>query len=159
MRYGCDLGGSLRVGPLRLLEEKAVHSKFCLVLGSALILFAASGGLALAQISPPWGTSTAGGSGGTPTGPTNPGALGFGTSSAGGSGGIATGPLNPNAYGFGTSSAGGSGGIATGPTVPGLITPGLRIMSDSPGLGAAYAAPGAKRSAARRHRYIARRYR
>lgn len=133
-----------------------MRSKFCLVLGSALILFAASGGLALAQISPPWGTSTAGGSGGTPTGPTNPGALGFGTSSAGGSGGIATGPLNPNAYGFGTSSAGGSGGIATGPTVPGLISPGLRIMSDSPGLGAAYAA---KRSAARRHRYIARRYR
>lgn len=136
-----------------------MRSKFCLVLGSALILFAASGGLALAQISPPWGTSTAGGSGGTPTGPTNPGALGFGTSSAGGSGGIATGPLNPNAYGFGTSSAGGSGGIATGPTVPGLISPGLRIMSDSPGLGAAYAAPGAKRSAARRHRYIAHRYR
>ena len=136
-----------------------MRSKFCLVLGSALILFAASGGLALAQISPPWGTSTAGGSGGTPTGPTNPGALGFGISSAGGSGGIATGPLNPNAYGFGTSSAGGSGGIATGPTVPGLISPGLRIMSDSPGLGAAYAAPGANRSAARRHRYIARRYR
>ena len=77
--------GLCALAPLRLLEEKAVRSKFCLVLGSALILFAASGGLALAQISPPWGTSTAGGSGGTPTGPTNPGALGFGTRhSAGG---------------------------------------------------------------------------
>jgi hypothetical protein len=144
------------------LRRKAVHSKFCLALGSALILFAASGGLALAQINPPFGTSTAGGSGGTPTGPTNPGALGFGTSSAGGSGGVATGPLNPNAYGFGTSSAGGSGGIATGPTVPGLqpISPGLRIMSDPSAQGAAYAAPGVKRSAARsRHRYIARRHR
>jgi len=155
----CDLDGLLRVNGL--CKEKAVRSKLCLVLGSALILFAASGDLALAQISPPWGTSTAGGSGGTPTGPTNPGALGFGTSSAGGSGGIATGPLNPNAYGFGTSSAGGSGGIATGPTVPGLqpISPGLRIMSDPAGQGAAYAAPGVKRSAARRHRYVTRRYR
>ena len=137
-----------------------MRSKFYLVVSSALILFAASGDLALAQISPPWGTSTAGGSGGTPTGPTNPGALGFGSSSAGGSGGVATGPLNPNAYGFGTSSAGGSGGIATGPTVPGLISPSMRIMSDPAGQGAAYAAPGAKRSAARsRHRYMARRYR
>ena len=155
----CDLDGLLRVNGL--CKEKAVRSKLCLVLGSALVLFAASGDLALAQINPPWGTSSAGGSGGTPTGPTNPGALGFGTSSAGGSGGIATGPLNPNAYGFGTSSAGGSGGIATGPTVPGLqpISPGLRIMSDPAGQGAAYAAPGVKRSAARRHRYVTRHYR
>jgi len=35
----------------------------------------------------------------------------------------------------------------------------LRIMSDPTGQGAAYAAPGVKRSAARRHRYVARRYR
>ena len=115
-----------------------MRSKFGSILGSTLMLLLASGGLALAQISPPWGTSTAGGSGGTPTGPTNPGARGFGT-----------------------SSAGGSGGIATGPTVPGLqpISPGLRIMSDPSGQGAAYATPGVKRSAARRHRYVARRYR
>ena len=137
-----------------------MRSKFYFVLGSALVLFAAGGDLARAQISPPWGTSTAGGSGGTPTGPTNPGALGFGTSSAGGSGGTATGPLNPNAYGFGRSSAGGSGGIATGPTVPGLLPSGPRIMSDPADQRAAYAVPGAKRSVARsRHRYYARRYR
>jgi hypothetical protein len=160
-REPCDLAGLSRVGLLRPYKENIVRPKFGSILGSTLVLLLASGGLARAQISPPWGTSTAGGSGGTPTGPTNPGALGFGTSSAGGSGGVATGPLNPNAYGFGTSSAGGSGGVATGPTVPGLqpISPGLRIMSDPAGQGAAYAAPGVKRSAARRHRYVARRYR
>jgi len=85
-----------------------------------------------------YGYSTAGGSGGTPTGPTNPGALGFGTSTAGGSGGVPTGPLNPNAYGYGVSTAAGSGGIATGPTVPNLgpIPPGLRIMAVPSGGGA-----------------------
>jgi hypothetical protein len=102
------------------------------LLGFALILLWQNAHIAHAQInpSPVWGTSTAGGSGGTPTGPTNPGALGFGTSSAGGSGGFPTGPLNPNAYGYGTSTAAGSAGIPTGPTVPGLqIPPELRIMS------------------------------
>ncbi len=87
-----------------------------------------------------YGYSTAGGSGGIPTGPTNPGALGFGTSTAAGSGGVPTGPLNPNAYGYGTSTAAGSGGLATGPTVPnlGLIPPGLRIMTAPSGAGGAY---------------------
>ena len=89
-------------------------------------------GLAVAQINPSgvYGWSTAGGSGGTPTGPTNPGALGFGTSTAAGSGGLPTGPLNPNAYGYGVSTAAGSAGTPTGPTVRGLqIPPELRIMS------------------------------
>jgi hypothetical protein len=121
-----------------------------------VFMLAASESVAVAQInpSPVYGISTAGGSGGTPTGPTNPGGLGFGTSSAGGSGGLATGPLNPNAYGFGTSSAGGSGGVATGPTVRGLYTipPDLRIMSGPYGWGTVYSAPGTKRIAARSHR-------
>jgi len=125
-----------------------------LILSAALVLFVAGTQLAQAQINPGpvYGTSSAGGSGGTPTGPTNPGILGFGTSSAGGSGGVPTGPLNPNAYGFGSSSAGGSGGIATGPTVPGLLPmpPNLRIMSDPSVQGSAYATPGRKRVTARR---------
>ena len=89
---------------------------------------------AQAQINPSaqWGWSTAGGSGGTPTGPTNPGAYGYGTSTAAGSGGIPTGPLNPDAYGWGTSLGAGSGAIPTGPTVRGLgpIPPDLQIMAD-----------------------------
>src|SRR5262245_65613250 len=102
------------------------------LLGFALILLSQNAHTAHAQInpSPVWGTSTAGGSGGTPTGPTNPGALGFGTSTAGGSGGLPTGPLNPNAYGYGVSTAAGSAGTPTGPTVRGLqIPPELRILS------------------------------
>jgi hypothetical protein len=107
------------------------------VLGLALVGTQPSPAPAQINPSPIWGTSSAGGSGGTPTGPTNPGALGFGTSSAGGSGGMPTGPLNPNAYGYGTSTAAGSGGVPTGPTVRGLrIPPDLRIM-DVPGQGAA----------------------
>jgi hypothetical protein len=99
-----------------------------------------------AQINPSaqWGWSTAGGSGGTPTGPTNPGAYGYGTSSAGGPGGTPTGPLNPNAYGWGTSLGAGSGAIPTGPTVRGLgpIPPDLRIMTDPyTGRAQAYAGP------------------
>lgn len=89
---------------------------------------------ARAQIGPSsqWGWSTAGGSGGTPTGPTNPGAYGYGTSTAAGSGGTPTGPLNPNAYGWGTSFGAGSGAIPTGPTVRGLgpIPADLQIMAD-----------------------------
>jgi hypothetical protein len=130
------------------------------ILSAALILLAVGTQAAQAQINPGpvYGTSSAGGSGGTPTGPTNPGVRGFGTSSAGGSGGVPTGPLNPNAYGFGSSTAGGSGGIATGPTVPGLLpmSPSQRIMSDPPVQGTAYAAPGRKRVTAHgrhHHRY------
>jgi hypothetical protein len=130
-----------------------MRGRFWFVLGVAVIAVAASEELAVAQInpSPVYGTSTAGGSGGTPTGPTNPGGLGFGTSTGAGSGGVATGPLNPNAYGFGTSSAGGSGGVATGPTVPGL-----RIMSDPGGRSVLGAAPGtvAAGRAARHRRHV-----
>jgi hypothetical protein len=64
-----------------------------------------------------FGTSTSGGSGGAPTGPTNFTGI-YGSSSAGGSGGLATGPTNFGTQGFGLSTAGGSGGRPTGPTTP-----------------------------------------
>ena len=66
-----------------------------------------------------FGTSTAGGSGGIPTGPTNFTGI-YGQSSAGGSGGLATGPTNFSTSGFGLSTGAGSGGRATGPTNPAL---------------------------------------
>jgi hypothetical protein len=88
-----------------------------------------------------WGTCSSCGSGGAPSGPTNPGALGFGTSTGAGSGATPTGPLNPNAYGFGVSTGAGSGGIPTGPTVRGLqmppIPPDLQIMAGPSGRQAA----------------------
>ena len=52
-----------------------------------------------------FGTSTAGGSGGTPTGPTNFTGI-YGSSLAGGSGGVATGPTDFGTEGFGLSTAG-----------------------------------------------------
>src|SRR6476620_12396046 len=64
-----------------------------------------------------FGTSTSGGSGGAPTGPTNFTGI-YGSSSAGGSGGLATGPTNFGTQGFGLSTAGGSGGRPTGSTEP-----------------------------------------
>ncbi len=126
-------------------------------LAFVFVLFVSSEYIAFAQInpSPIYGTSTGGGSGGTPTGPTNPGGLGFGTSNAGASGGLPTGPLNPNAYGWGTSTGAGSGGTATGPTVRGLqeIPPGLRIMTDD--YGRSYYVPSTKHNSARiRHRHV-----
>jgi len=64
-----------------------------------------------------FGTSTAGGSGGTPTGPTNFTGI-YGSSTAAGSGGVATGPTNFGTAGFGLSTAGGSAGRPTGSTAP-----------------------------------------
>ena len=62
-----------------------------------------------------FGTSTAGGSGGIPTGPTNFTGI-YGQSSSGGSGGLSTGPTEFSTSGFGLSVGAGSGGRATGPT-------------------------------------------
>ena len=62
-----------------------------------------------------FGTSTAGGSGGTPTGSTNFTGI-YGQSSSGGSGGLSTGPTEFSTSGFGLSVGAGSGGRATGPT-------------------------------------------
>lgn len=121
----------------------------------ATLIALATGARAQINPSPQWGWSTAGGSGGTPTGPTNPGAYGFGTSTAGGSGGIPTGPLDPNAYGWGTSLGAGSGATPTGPTVRGLgpIPPDLRIMADPyTGSAQAYAGPAGAAPIARAHR-------
>src|SRR6476659_3210430 len=66
-----------------------------------------------------FGTSTAGGSGGTPTGPTNFTGI-YGQSSSGGSGGLSTGPTEFSTSGFGLGTGAGSGGRATGPTNPAL---------------------------------------
>ena len=85
-----------------------------------------------------FGTSTAGGSGGTPTGPTNFTGI-YGSSSAGGSGGVATGPTDFGMEGFGLSTAGGSGGRPTGPTEPILPrfggTPSSHAEAENPGFG------------------------
>ena len=67
-----------------------------------------------------FGTSSAGGSGGTPTGPTNFTGI-YGQSSSGSSGGFSTGPTNFSTSGFGLSTGAGSGGRATGPTNPSSV--------------------------------------
>jgi hypothetical protein len=81
-----------------------------------------------------FGTSTSGGSGGAPTGPTNFTGI-YGSSSAGGSGGVATGPTNFGTEGFGLSTAGGSGGRPTGPTEPILPQFGGTPSSNAENLG------------------------
>ena len=97
-----------------------------------LALFAASEAIAVAQVtnptSPPFGSSTAGGSGGTPTGPTNPGAAGFGTNNV-------VAPLNPY-----TGAAAGSGGITTVPH-------GAHMMRDPVWSSSAHRVPSTKRVA------------
>ena len=85
-----------------------------------------------------FGTSTAGGSGGTPTGPTNFTGI-YGSSLAGGSGGVATGPTDFGTEGFGVSTAGGSGGRPTGSTEPILPQfggrPSSNAVAENPGSG------------------------
>jgi hypothetical protein len=85
-----------------------------------------------------FGTSTAGGSGGTATGPTDFTGI-YGSSSAGGSGGVATVPTIFGTEGFGLSTAGGSGGSPTGPTEPILPhfggTPSSNPVPENPGSG------------------------
>jgi hypothetical protein len=117
---------------------------YCNLVVLTLALFASSVSVAVAQVtnptSPPFGTSTAGGSGGTPTGPTNPGAAGFGTNNA-----VAPNwPLNPY-----SSTAAGSGGIATIPYGSHMM------MRDPVGSSLAHRVPSTKRVAKRsaRKRY------
>jgi hypothetical protein len=97
-------------------RKRRVHT----IISSAAILAAVFAGTlpAQAQIGG-FGTSSAGGSGGTPTGPTNFTGI-YGQSSSGGSGGFSTGPTNFSTSGFGLSTGAGSGGRATGPTNPSL---------------------------------------
>jgi hypothetical protein len=110
---------------------------YCSLVVLTLALFASSESMAFAQVtnltSPPFGSSTAGGSGGTPTGPTNPGAVGFGTNNV-----VAPNwPLNPY-----TSTAAGSGGIATVPH-------GSSMMRDPVWSSLAHRVPSTKRVAKR----------
>jgi len=108
-----------------------------------LALFAASVPVAVAQVtnptSPPFGTSSAGGSGGTPTGPTNPGAAGFGTNN------VVTPNWSLNSH---TGTAAGAGGIAA-------PLSGSRIMADPAWSSSVHPAPSTKRVAKRsaRKRY------
>src|SRR6516225_3559128 len=97
-------------------RKRRVHT----IISSAAILAAVFAGTlpVQAQIGG-FGTSSAGGSGGTPTGPTNSAGI-YGYSASGGSGGFSTGPTNLSTSGFGLSSGAGSGGRATGPTNPSL---------------------------------------
>ncbi len=97
-------------------RKRRVHT---LILSAAVVAAGLATALpANAQIGG-FGTSSAGGSGGTPTGPTNFTGI-YGQSSSGGSGGFSTGPTNFSTSGFGLSTSGGSGGRATGPTNPAL---------------------------------------
>jgi hypothetical protein len=92
-----------------------------------------------------FGTSSAGGSGGTPTGPTNFTGI-YGQSSSGGSGGFSTGPTNLSTSGFGLSTGAGSGGRATGPTNPalpqfGATNSGTRAFGGGPTSGNSFGIP------------------
>ena len=102
-----------------------------------LALFAASEPVAFAQVtnptSPPFGTSTAGGSGGTPTGPTNPGAAGFGTNN------VVAPNWSLNAH---TGTGAGAGGITA-------TSGGSRIIGDPAWSGSAHRAPSTKQVAKR----------
>ena len=94
---------------------------YLFVLAAALVTTAALTGSAppaSAQVGNfGYGSSTAAGSGGTPTGPTSLGGI-YGVSSSAGSGGLSTGLTNPGTLGDGLSTSAGSGGTATGPTNP-----------------------------------------
>ena len=97
-------------------RKRRVHT---MISSAAIVAAILAGALpANAQIGG-FGTSSAGGSGGTPTGPTNFTGI-YGQSSSGGSGGLSTGPTELSTSGFGFSTGAGSGGRATGPTNPAL---------------------------------------
>ena len=116
---------------------------------ATLALFAGSTLSAGAQVGNfGYGSSTAAGSGGTPTGPSNLGGI-YGLSSSGGSGGTSSGLTNPGIFGNGLSTDGGSGGAPTGPTNPILPQFGGTAPAPAIGIGApATAAPSVQ--AARR---------
>ncbi len=123
-------------------RKRRVHT----FIASAAILAAVFAGAlpAQAQIGG-FGTSSAGGSGGTPTGPTNFTGI-YGQSSSGGSGGFSTGPTNLSTSGFGLSTGAGSGGRATGPTNPalpqfGATNSGTRAFGGGPTSGNSFGIP------------------
>jgi hypothetical protein len=123
-------------------RRRRVHT----IISSAAIVAAIFAGAlpAQAQIGG-FGTSSAGGSGGTPTGPTNFTGI-YGQSSSGGSGGFSTGPTNFSTSGFGLSTGAGSGGRATGPTNPalpqfGATDSGTRAFGGGPTSGNSFGIP------------------
>jgi hypothetical protein len=105
-----------------------------------LALFAGSALSASAQVGNfGYGSSTAAGSGGTPTGPSNLGGI-YGLSSSGGSGGTSSGLTNPGIFGNGLSTDAGSGGAPTGPTNP--ILPQFGGTAPAPAIGIGAPATG-----------------
>ena len=108
-------------------RKRRVHT----IISSAAILAAVFAGTlpVQAQIGG-FGTSTAGGSGGTPTGPTNFTGI-YGQSSSGGSGGRATGPTNPSlpSYGGPAATSSNTRAFGGGPTsgnsfgIPNIMVP------------------------------------
>ncbi len=123
-------------------RKRRVHT----IISSAAIAAAIFAGAlpAQAQIGG-FGTSSAGGSGGTPTGPTNFTGI-YGQSSSGGSGGFSTGPTDFSTSGFGLSTGAGSGGRATGPTNPalpqfGATNNGTRAFGGGPTSGNSFGIP------------------
>ena len=89
-----------------------------------------------------YGSSTAAGSGGLPTGPSNLGGI-YGVSSSAGSGGAPTGLTNVGTLGYGLSTGAGPAATPTGPTNPvlpqfpptaGVATP-LPFASSTPAIG------------------------
>jgi hypothetical protein len=121
-------------------RKRRVHTIISSAISSAAIAATIFAGAlpAQAQIGG-FGTSSAGGSGGTATGPTNFTGI-YGQSSSGGSGGFSTGPTNFSTSGFGLSTGAGSGARATGPTNPalpqfGATSSGTRAFGGGPNLG------------------------
>ena len=89
-----------------------------------------------------YGSSTAAGSGGLPTGPSNLGGI-YGVSSSAGSGGAPTGLTNVGTLGYGLSTGAGPAATPTGPTNPvlpqfpptaGVATP-VPVASSAPAIG------------------------
>jgi hypothetical protein len=113
-------------------------------IGVAILLVLANSPLpAIAQVGNyGYGSSTAAGSGGLPTGPSNLGGI-YGVSSSAGSGGAPTGLTNVGTLGYGLSTGAGPAATPTGPTNPvlpqfpptaGVATP-VPVASSTPAIG------------------------
>ncbi len=109
------------------------------VLAAALLIGAVP---ASGQVGNGYGSSTAAGSGGLPTGPSNLGGI-YGVSSSAGSGGAPTGLTNVGTLGYGLSTGAGPAATPTGPTNPvlpqfpptaGVATP-VPVASSTPAIG------------------------
>jgi hypothetical protein len=130
-------------------------------IGVAILLMFANGHLsAIAQVGNyGYGSSTAAGSGGLPTGPSNLGGI-YGVSSSAGSGGAPTGLTNVGTLGYGLSTGAGPAATPTGPTNPtlpqfpptiGVASPVQRAPS-TPAIGLPFGGPESKPRSRRRPR-------